>query len=190
MKKQTIIMSLAMSLIAVFGLAQSNTVAEFQNGSIFGFNGEKTAGTIKFVLKQRGAIIFSNASGSKKQLTPNEIQGFEVHNEQYTNYAGDFYKVIVAGPKLNLLQKVTDNSGKIFYNGNQAISNASTVGKIGDLYLQPIGGEAFWHVTDQNYSTVAELAFAKYSKVLAEVKEKQVTYAQLAETVTKANTYK
>lgn len=187
MKKQTIIMSLTLLVITVFGMAQTSQVADFQNGSIIGFNGEKTSGTIKFVLKQRGGIIFSNASGSKKQLTPNEIQGFEVNNELYTNYTGDFYKVIVSGIKLNLLQRVTDNSGKIFYNGSQAITNSSAEGKIGDLYLQPINGDAFWHVTNQNYTTVAELAFASCSVVLAEVKAKQSTYAQLASTVTKAN---
>ena len=190
MKKKTIIISLTLSLIAVFGLAQTNQVADFQNGSIIGFNGEKTTGTIKLLFKPRGGIIFSNSSGSKKLLSPNEIQGFEVNSELYTNYAGDFYKVIVSGTKLNLLQRVTDNSGKIFYNGAQAISNTSTEGKVGDFYLQPIGVDAFWHVTEKNYTIIAESAFASCALVLAEVKAKQSTYAQLAVTVTKANACK
>ncbi len=190
MKKKTIIVALTLSLIAIFGLAQTNQVSDFQNGSIIGFNGEKTSGTIKVLFKQRGGIIFSNSSGSKKQLTPNEIKGFEVNNELYTNFSGDFYKVIVAGTKINLLQKETDNSGKIFYNGAQAISNTSTEGKIGDLYLQPIDMDAFWHVTDKNFTTIAESAFASCTLVLADVKAKRSTYDQLVAIVTKANVCK
>ena len=159
-------------------------------GPIIGFNGEKTSGTIKVLFKPRGGIMFSNSSGSKKLLSPNDIQGFEINNELYTNYAGDFYKVVVAGTKLNLLQKVTDNSGKIFYNGAQAISNTSAEGKIGDFYLQPIGVDAFWHVTEKNYAAIAESAFASCSFILAEVKAKQSTNAQLAATVIKANACK
>lgn len=190
MKKQTIVTTIALTLISFWGFTQSNQATGFQNGSIIGINGEKTAGTIKLMFKQRGGIFFRNTSGAKEQFSPNEIQSFEVNAEQYTTYSGDFYKVIISGKKINLLQKVTDNSGQIFYNGSQAISNISTEGKTGDLYLQSIGGGSFWHVTEQNYLIVAEMAFESCSDILAEVKAKQSKYSELASTVAKANNCK
>ena len=184
----------AFSLVIAFFLAinvfaQSNTT-DFLPGSFTSFSNEKTTGTVKQQFKQRGAIMFATSNGKKTLYSPNEIQGFEINGEQYISYSGDFYKLLVTGAKLNLLQKVTDNSGKIYYNGSQAIATIGVEGKLNDYYLQQTANDGFYHINAENYKTVAEQVFASNATILAAIKSNQTDYSKLAESVTKVNAMK
>ncbi len=174
---------------AITVFAQSNTT-DFLPGSFTSFSNEKTIGTVKQQFKQRGAIIFTASNGKKTAYTPNEIQGFEMNGEQYISYSGDFYKVMVTGAKLNLLQKVTDNAGKIYYNGSQAIATIGVEGKLNDYYLQQTSTDGFYRITAENYKAVAETVFAGNPTILAAIKSNQTDYSKLAESVTKVNAMK
>ncbi len=174
---------------AITVFAQTNTT-DFLPGSFTSFSNEKTVGTVKQQFKQRGLIVFAASNGKKTPYTPNEIQGFEINGEQYISYSGDFYKVMVTGAKLNLLQKVTDNNGKIYYNGSQPITTVAVTGKINDYYLQQIASDGFYHITAENYRTVAEQVFANNATILAAIKSNQTDYSKLAESVTKINAMK
>jgi hypothetical protein len=171
---------------AITVFAQTNT-SDFLPGSVTGFSNEKTVGSVKQQLKQRGIIVFAASNGKKTAYTPNEIQGFEINGEQYISYSGDFYKILVTGAKLNLLQKLTDNNGKIYYNGSQPIATVSVTGKINDYYLQQTASDGFFHITAENYRTVAEQVFASNATILASIKSNQTDYSKLAETVKSMN---
>ena len=189
MKKVFSLLLIALS-VALTGFTQSAAPAEFLPGSVNRLTNESSTGTIKPMFKSRGVIVFVNASGKKEQLSPNDLAGFQLNNESYTSYASDFYKVLDKGAKMLLLQRVTDNSGKIFYNGSQAVSSTSLVGKTGDFYVQKNGTDEFQLVNADNFNTIVVSLFADCPALQAEVKSKQLGYEQLASAVSRYNACK
>lgn len=190
MKKQQIFSTFAFILFSVVSIAQNTTTTDFLPGAIINFSNEKTVGTIKPLFKQRGVVQFVSNAGKKTQYSPNEILGFELNGDTYTTFGGDFYKIISKGVKMQLLLRVTDNSGKIYYNGAQAITNPTVAGKIGDWYLQRAGNDNIWQVSSENLVAVAETAFGDCETVLSALKNKQITYEQLAKAIESYNSCK
>jgi hypothetical protein len=129
LKQQMLLVGL---LIGFFAQAQNS---DFQQGTVTSYGNETTSGAIKPMFKQRGVIIFQNSGSQKKQLSPNEIAGFTVGTEQFSAYTNDFYKIVTKGEKAILLERVTDNGGKIYYNGTIPVNTPSLSGKIGDFYV-------------------------------------------------------
>ncbi len=189
MKKLTFSLFFA-AAFSFAGFAQTVATTEFSAGSIDRLNNEKTTGTIKLMFKARGVIIFVNTAGKKEQLSPNDLAGFQVNNDTYTSYASDFYKIQTKGAKMNLLQRVTDNSGKIFYNGSQAVNSSSLSGKVGDIYLQKASSDEFLLVSAANFEQLAGTVFADCPSISAEIKNKQIGFAQLSAAVERYNTCK
>lgn len=189
MKKASFLLLLAVSA-ALTGFAQTKGSAEFLPGSVLRVNNETTNGTIKTLFKARGVILFAPATGKKEQLTPNDLSGFLVNNEDFISYASDFYQVLVKGDKARLLQRATANNGKVFYNGSQAVSSTSLAGSIGDFYIQLTAGEQFKLVSADNFEQVASELFADCAVLVAEIKNKQLDFSKLADAVTRYNSCK
>ena len=104
---------LCMAIIATVSVsAQPTPVDGTSTGYIISNNNEKLEGTIKESFK-KGNIVFTNSAGVKKTNTPAEITGFSNGEELYTAYLNDFYKIVSDGKKGSLLQKLTNNSGKL-----------------------------------------------------------------------------
>lgn len=129
LKQQMLLVAI---LIGFFAQAQNS---DFQQGTVTSYGNETSTGAIKPLFKQRGVIIFQNSNAQKKQLSPNEISAFTVGTEQFSAYTNDFYKLVIKGEKASLLERVTDNSGKIYYNGAVPVNTPSLEGKIGDYYV-------------------------------------------------------
>ncbi|MFX6288912.1 hypothetical protein ABTF70_19130, partial [Acinetobacter baumannii] len=81
-------------------------------------------------------------NAQKKQLSPNEISAFTLGTDQFSAYTNDFYKIVTKGEKASLLERVTDNGGKIYYNGSIPVNTPSLEGKIGDFYILKNGASA------------------------------------------------
>ncbi|MBL7759702.1 MAG: hypothetical protein JNK08_03310 [Sediminibacterium sp.] len=189
MKKASFLLFFAV-VAAITGFAQGKGAADFLPGTVFRVSNESATGTIKTLFKARGVILFAPAAGKKEQLTPNDLTGFQVNNEDYISYASDFYQVLAKGEKARLLQRATANNGKVFYNGSQAVSSTSLPGNIGDLYVQLVTEEQFKLVTADRFAELASGLFNGCSTLVADIKSGQLTFSQLAEAVNRYNSCK
>ena len=186
MKKM--ILSLLMTAVtANFAVYAQTSSSDFQKGSILTAANEKVDGTIKDQTKNKGSIAFVSASGQKKVYTPAELSGFSLSGANYISYSSDFYKVVVPTGKAALYQRVTDNSGKMLYNGAEVVSVTTAEGIAGDFYIQIASGDKWIWVTQKNFETVLSAAFADCASVVSDIKSKQIDFAQIAKAVEKYN---
>ncbi|NCT93846.1 MAG: hypothetical protein GXC72_05455 [Chitinophagaceae bacterium] len=156
-------------------------------GTLHTTTGEKIEGRIKDQLKTKGTILFYTADGSKKVVFPADVLGFTLGGVNYISYASDFYKEIVSGKKSGLFQRATDNSGKLLYNGAEAVTVTTAEGKSGDFYLRVSSRSTLDLVTKKNFSEVLGNVYKDCSALAAEVKAGQSGYEQLAKLVEKYN---
>ena len=186
MKKM--ILSLVLIVAALPFLAQSQiSSSDLQKGTIVTAANEKLEGSIRDQSKNKGNIVFVSTTGKKKIYTPAELSGFTLNGTNYISYASDFYKVVIPGGKASLYLRVTDNSGKMLYNGAEAISITTAEGKTGDYYVQ-IGSDSKWMlVTQKNFENALSTAFADCTVIVSDIKTKQIDYAQIGKAVEKYN---
>ena len=184
MKKIIMPFLLAIAALPFIATAQNT---DFQKGSILTASNEKAEGSIRDLTKNKGSIVFTSAGGEKKTYTPGDILGFSLNGADYISYAGDFYKVVTNGNKAALYQRATDNSGKMVYNGAEAVSVTTAEGRAGDLYIQLKGEDKFALITAKNFDKVLPVVFAGCAVVVADVKAKQIDYTQLSKAVEKYN---
>ena len=186
MKKM--IVSLFMTAITgTFSAYAQAPSADFQKGTILTASNEKIEGTIKDQTKNKGFIAFVSASGQKKIYTPAELSGFSLNGTNYISYASDFYKVWIPAGKAALYQRTTDNSGKMLYNGAEVVSVTTAEGKAGDYYIQLVSGDKWIWVTQKNFESALSAAFSDCASVLADIKSKQIDFAQITKAVEKYN---
>lgn len=186
MKKM--IVSLLLIVAALTTNAQ-NAPADFQKGTVMTASNEKLEGNIRDLSKNKGTIVFESA-GKKKTYTPAELSGFALNGANYISYAGDFYRVIVPAGKAALYLRVSDNSGKMMYNGAEAVMVTTAEGKAGDYYIQSGVDNKWSPVSQKNFETVLLAAFADCQPVSNEIKTKQLDYSQLAKAVEHYNSCK
>ena len=185
MKKMIVLLVLMVSASPFLLHAQ----ADFAKGTVVTATNETLEGTIRDQTKNKGTIVFESSAGRKKVYTAAELNGFTLNGANYISYSSDFYKVIVPTGKAGLCQRVTDNSGKMLYNGAEVVVVTTAEGKSGDFYIQKTDGQ-FFLVSQKNFETVTLAAFADCATVVAEIKTKQVDYTQLTKLVEHYNSCK
>lgn len=174
------------AFLALVGLeAISQIPAGFQKASITLANNQQLEGTIKDGGIAKGTVQFVGANGSKKNYSAAELNAVTVNGENFLALSNDFYKVLVNG-KASLLQKQSDNSGKMIFNGSEATVASTTEGKVGEWYLLTNSGDIHL-LGKKNFDTVLGTALADCPALLAEIKAKQISYEQLAQAVGKYN---
>jgi hypothetical protein len=180
MKKM--IFSLVVMAMAVSFVASAQNATDFQKGTLITAANEKLEGNIRDLSKNKGTVVFESA-GKKKTYTPAELSGFVLNGSSYISYAGDFYKLIVPAGKAALYQRVSDNSGKMMYNGAEVVLVSTAEGKSGDFYIQSVSDAKWSFVSQKNFEAVTLSVFADCAAVSAEIKTKQLDFAQLAKAV-------
>jgi len=186
MKKMIVSLLLAATVLPFIAESQTSS-SDFQKGTIVTAANDKLDGTIKDQTKNKGNILFTATTGQKKIYTPAELSGFTLNGVSYISFASDFYKVSVSGNKASLYQRVTDNSGKMIYNGAEAIVVTTAEGKAGDYYIQTGSDSKLSWVTQKNFETFISTAFAGCPALVADIKNKQLDYTQLGKAVEKYN---
>jgi hypothetical protein len=184
MKKM--IASLLLAAVSI-GYVGAQSISDFQKGTVLTAANETLEGTIRDQAAKKGTILFQSATGKKTVYSPAEIAGFTLNGSSYISYASDFYKVLTAPGKAGLYQRVTDNSGKLLYNGAEVVSVTTAEGKAGDLYVQIGVGNKWIRITQKDFETTAAAAFADCASVLSAIKNKQSDITQLAQLVQQYN---
>lgn len=185
-------MKKSIAIIAILALVGLQTNAQvpagFQKASITLANNQQVEGTIKEGGLAKGTIQFVSASGAKKNYSAAELNALTVNGENYLALSNDFYKVLVNG-KASLLQKQSDNSGKMIFNGTEATIATTTEGKIGEWYLLSSNGDLHL-LGKKNFDAVLASSLADCPALLSDLKAKQISYEQLAQAIGKYNSCK
>jgi hypothetical protein len=170
--------------------AQTTTAPEgYTAGYFINSSNEKSEGFIKESFK-KGSIQFIGANGNKKNYTPAEINEVAIDANVYIAYMNDFYKVTTTGNKGSLLQKATNNSGKMLYNGNEAFAATTTEGKPGDYYIRVKTTNQVELVTKDNFQQVFTTACADCTALLTNIKAKQLDYTSIEKAMVQYNNCK
>lgn len=173
-----------------FSSVEAQSGSDFQKGAVLTATNETLDGSIRDQTAKKGTILFQSASGKKTVYSPAEISGYQLNGSSFVSYASDFYKVLVAPGKAGLYQRITDNSGKMLYNGAEVISVTTAEGKAGDYYIQLQADSKWIRVTQKDFEATAVAAFANCASVVSAIKNKQSDYTQLAKLVEQFNTCK
>jgi hypothetical protein len=187
MKKM--IASLLLAAVS-FSAVEAQSGSDFQKGTVITATNETLDGTIRDQAAKKGTILFQSASGKKTVYSPAEISGYQLNGSSFVSYASDFYKVLVAPGKAGLYQRVTDNSGKMLYNGAEVVSVTTAEGKAGDYYIQLQSDSKWIRVTQKDFEATSLAVFADCTTVVAAIKNKQLDYTQLAKLVEQYNSCK
>ena len=124
-------------LIISFSAAKAQTAvpAGFTKGSITLADGSVISGYVKDNIKKLASVVYVDNSGAnRKTYSASQINGATVEATGYICISGDFFKTLSAG-KMNFLQKASNASGNVSYNGSEAIFNNGTEGKTGDYFV-------------------------------------------------------
>jgi hypothetical protein len=156
-----IVKTFAVAVLSLFILqanAQTEAPKGFKKGSIVLADGTKQEGFIKDNIRKNASVVFS-ANDTKKDYQGSDLNSVEIEGVKYISLKGDFFKLISEG-ELNFLQKASDASGKLTYNGSEAIVNAGTEGKINDYFIYNSKTNDLKWVSKKNITEVAEASFA------------------------------
>jgi len=186
-------MKKVIAIIAFLGLVglevNAQAPAGFQKATITLANNQQVEGAVKGGGIAKGTVQFVAANGAKKNYSAAELNALTVNGESYLALSNDFYKVLVNG-KASLLQKQSDNSGKMLYNGSEASLASTTEGKVGELYLLTASNGDLKLLGKKNFDEVLGASLADCPALLADLKAKQISYEQLPQAVGKYNSCK
>jgi hypothetical protein len=122
-------------LMLSFGRVQAQAPEGTVPGSIKTVNGTIQNGYIKENIRKKGNIAFYENAGTKKKVyDATELESCSIDTVQYKCISGDFFRIICTG-KMDFLQKASNASGKLSYNGTEPIISSGTPGKAGDYFI-------------------------------------------------------
>lgn len=190
MKKRIAFSALLLLLMPLSAL-MAQAPAGFTAGYIVAADGSRVDGYIKESFKSKAALVFQPASGKKVTYGGNAVNEVNISGVSYISYANDFFKVVTTGAKASLLQKVSDATGKVIYNGSEAAGISSgTEGRINDLFVRLAGQSVPTLINNDNLNTVAITLFADCPALLEKAKAGQMQVTDLESIVAQYNACK
>ena len=135
--------------------------------------------------------MFQPATGKKVTYGGNAVNEVNIAGVSYISYANDFFKVVSSGAKASLLQKVSDATGKVIYNGSEAAGISSgTEGRISDLFVRTAGQSVLNLVNKENLNKVVDTLFADCPALLESAKSGQLQVTDMENIVARYNACK
>lgn len=190
MKKLIAFSALLLLLTPLSGLL-AQAPAGFTAGFIITADGNRQDGFIKESFKGKASFVFQPATGKKVTFGGNAVNEVNIAGVSYISYANDFFKVVSNGTKASLLQKVSDATGKIIYNGSEAAGISSgTEGRINDLFIRIAGQSVLNLINKENLNKTAGTLFADCPALLESAKAGQLQVAELENIVARYNACK
>jgi hypothetical protein len=131
------ILFFTLAIFANLGIANAQTKIPdgYKKTSVQLFSGATLSGYAKDNIKKSASVVFiENETTKKITYEGSQINSIKMENENFLCRGGDFFKIISAG-KLTFVQKQSNAADKVSYNGNEAVFNSGTEGKIGDYFI-------------------------------------------------------
>lgn len=179
----TLTLAIALSLASIQVQAQTEAPKGFKKGKLILADSTVTAGFVKANLGNAASVQFlAEAGGKKKTYSGAELISAEIDGTSYLCINGDFFKVVCNG-ELAFLQKESDASGQVTYNGTNAIISNGTEGKTGDYFIYTSHKKELKLVSKKNIDEVAAASFAGYPAAIDKAKAANGDVSQLKDAV-------
>ena len=160
MKILNTITAIALSLTAESTQAQTAIPQDYTKGTIVLADGSSIAGYLKDNMRKDATVSFYNeADKKKKDYDGSDITSLQLDNSKFICIGGDFFKVVSEG-ELCFLQKASNASGKVVYNGLENVITSGTEGKSGDYFICNSSTKELKKVSKKNVDEVAVNSFA------------------------------
>jgi hypothetical protein len=181
------VMVLALSLLFIQSQAQTDVPKGFKKGSILLFDSTMLSGYVKDNMSGGASLWYIATPGDKKKsYSGSDILSADIEGSPYICINGDFFKVICKG-ELTFLQKASDASGKVSYNGANPVFSNGTDGRPGDYYIYAGASKALKLLSKKNMDEVISSSFNGYTAAIDKAKTVNGDIAQLKEAVTLYN---
>ncbi len=183
MKSWKIIMAVVLSIVFLQGQSQTEIPKGFKKGTLMLADNSSISGNIKNNIHRSASVIFINESGGKKKnYDGSDLISAEIEGAKFLCIKGDFFRVISQGG-LSYLQKSSDASNKLSYNGNEAIFINGTEGKPGDYFIYSSNNQQLKWISKKNFTEVTDAIFAGNSAAINKAKELNGDVSLLKEAV-------
>ena len=149
-----------LSLTAVSTKAQTEIPQGFIKGSMVLADGSSLTGYLKDNMRKEATVsFFSEADRKKKDYDGTALTSVEIDNVKFVCIGGDFFKVVSEG-ELYFLQKSSNASGKVVYNGLENMLTGGTEGKPGDYFICNNSTKELRKISKKNIDEIAVNSFA------------------------------
>lgn len=183
MKRVKILSAVILCIAFLQANAQTEIPKGYKKGTIVLADNSSQSGYIKDNIRSNASVTLVNETGgNKKSYNGSELISAEIEGAKYFCIHGDFFRVISQG-ELNFLQKSSDASGKVSYNGNEAIFSNGTEGKPNDYFIYNNKNKELKLVSKKNFDEVVAKTFAGNSAAIDKAKTANGDVAQLKDAV-------
>lgn len=185
--KQCIGFFLFIALLTV-QIAGAQAPSGYTAGYIIGPDQVKIEGFVKEKFKSKAVIEFQTAAGKKSSYAASDLQEVGIAADRYITYKDDFFKQLMSGTRVTVFQKVSDASGKVIYNGSQAVGvSTGTDGAVADYFLRKSGEAGLTWVSKKNLSQTLTAFFGDCNTLAEQVKKDTPAYATVPELAAQYN---
>ncbi|MFT3677255.1 MAG: hypothetical protein QM781_15265 [Chitinophagaceae bacterium] len=185
--KQRIGFFLIISLLTVYA-AGAQAPSGYTAGYIIGPDQVKVEGFVKEKFKSKATIEFQSAAGKKSSYAASDLQEVGIAGDRYVTHKDDFFKQLSAGSRVTVFQKVSDASGKVIYNGSQAVGvSAGTDGAISDYFFRKSGDAGLTWISKKNLGQTLAVFFADCSTLAEQVRNGAPAYTAVPELAAQYN---
>jgi hypothetical protein len=177
------LIAMVLALAFVHAKAQNEPPKGFKNGAIVLADGSSMSGFVKDNMHNNASVTFlAQTDGKKKIYDGGQINSIEIEGVKFVCINRDFFKVLSEGD-LNFLQKSSDASGKVYYNGNEAMVCTGTAGKPGDYFIYRTRNKELKLITKKNYDEVVTSSFENYTAAIEKAQTVNGDLSRLKEAV-------
>jgi hypothetical protein len=175
-------------LLTLLTPGRSQAPAGFKTGYIITADNTRQEGFIKESFKSKASIVFQSAEGKKTTYRATDIRETGIDGAVYITYGTDFFKLLSAGTKASLYQKVSDASGQVIYNGSDAVGISSgTEGSIKDHFIKVGTDNNLKWITKKNFQQVLSSYCSDCTALMDSVKTNKVSYDEIEKVVQQYN---
>jgi hypothetical protein len=183
MKNVKVVLIVVLSVYFTVTQAQTETPRGFKKGTLTLVDNSTISGNIKSNIRSNASVVFlSEEGGKKKNYDGAELISAEIDGTTFICIKGDFFKVISNGG-LSFLQKASDASNKVTYNGSEAVFSSGTEGKPDDYFIYDSRKKELKKVSKKNFDEVTAAAFAGNTAAIDKAKAVNGDIAQLKDAV-------
>jgi hypothetical protein len=175
--------SLTLGLAVVKTQAQTEIPKGFKKGAIVLSDNSVQTGFVKDNMSKDASVWFIPAAGGvKKNYSGSDLLSAEIEGQTYSCINGDFFKVICKG-ELCFLQKQSDASGKVSYNGSNAVFSSGTEGRPGDYFFYTAATKSLQLISKKNIDELAASNFKGNDAAIDKAKAAGTNLEELKEAV-------
>ena len=183
MKLSSNLLAATLCLALVKASAQTDPPKGFLKGTIELADGSSLTGWIKDHMRSNASVVFlSNPTAKKKNYDGSQLNSVEIDGVKFLCVKKDFFKILSEG-ELDFLQKSSDVTGKVYYNGIEPAVALGTPGKPGDYFLYSTTKQELKLITKKNRDEVIATSFANDAAAIEKAKTVNDDLGQLKDAV-------